>query len=129
MLRMAARALVQTRRGGVPAADNNSPSGDFASGVLMGVADPFALVFWLGLAAELSPVDSGTLRLVQMTAVLAAFVVGSLVYRVGFAALAAWGRRFLSAITFRYLNFASAVVLVYFSLGLVGSTVPLVASW
>jgi hypothetical protein len=61
-----------------------------------------------------------------MGVILAGFLLGTLAYRVGITTLIAWGRRFLSATTFRYLNLTSAVLLVYFSLRLVTSTLSLV---
>jgi threonine/homoserine/homoserine lactone efflux protein len=128
LLRMAAHALAETRRGGLPAAPSGASSGDFGCGVLLGLANPLAVVFWLGAASALNPPGAGQLGAVQCAVVLAGFVLGSLAYRVGLATLIAWGRRFLSATTFRYLNLTSAGLLVFFSLQLVTSTVSLVRS-
>ena len=126
LLRMAAHALAETRRGGLPAATHGAASGDFGSGVLLALANPFAVVFWLGAASALNPPGAGPLGPVQLAVVLAGFVLGNPAYRVSLAALIAWGRRFLSATTFRYLNLTSAGLLVFFSLQLVTSTVSLV---
>ena len=97
-----------------------------APGVLLALANPFAVVFWLGAASALKPPGAGQLGPVQLAVVLAGFVLGNPAYRVSLAALIAWGRRFLSATTFRYLNLTSAGLLVFFSLQLVTSTVSLV---
>jgi threonine/homoserine/homoserine lactone efflux protein len=126
MLHLAAHALGETRRGGLPDAAGYASTRDFGSGVLIALANPLAVVFWLGAAAELNPTRAGQLGSVQLAAALAGFVLGNLAYRVGLAALIAWGRRFLTATTFRYLNLISAVLLVFFSLQLVMSTLSLV---
>ena len=125
MLRMAAHALAEARRGGLPAAGRGASSGDFASGVLITLSNPFAVVFWLGAASTLNPPGAGQLGAVQLAVVLAGFGLGSLAYRIGLATLIAWGRRFLSATTFRYLNLTSAALLGFFSLQLVTSAASL----
>jgi threonine/homoserine/homoserine lactone efflux protein len=122
MLRLAAHALAETRRGGLPDAPGCASSGDFGSGVMIALANPFAVVFWLGAANELNPSGAGQLGAVQLAAIVTGFVLGNLVYRVGLVALIAGGRRFLSATTFRSLNLISAVLLVFFSLQLVTRT-------
>jgi threonine/homoserine/homoserine lactone efflux protein len=126
MLRLAVRALTETRRGRLPDVVGCASSGDFGSGVVIALANPFAVVFWLGAAGGLNPTRVGQLGSVELAVVVSGFVLGNLAYRVGLAALISWGRRFLSATTFRYLNLISAVLLVFFSLQLVMSTLALV---
>jgi len=125
MLRMAVHAVADTRRHVLPEAARSTSSGDFGAGALLALANPFAIVFWLSTASELHPRGAGELDVIHKAVVLAGFVLGSLAYRVALVAMIGWGRRFLSAATFRYLNLTSAALLVYFSLRLATSTVAL----
>jgi threonine/homoserine/homoserine lactone efflux protein len=127
MLRMAVHALNGARCGGLPRTSSCPPGHDFRAGALLALANPSAVVFWLGAAGELGHVAGTGAQWTRWVIVLAGFCIGNLAYRGGLSALIAGGRRRVSATALRWVNGLSALLLVYFSVRLVASLSPLAA--
>jgi len=125
VLRMARTALHDARCGQLPSASIEPYTGDFTAGLVMCLANPFAAAFWLAVSGGLLPSGGAVSHLEHAGVTVAGFLLGSLLYRGGFAVIVGWGRRFLTVRTYRWLNGLCGVTLVYFSLQLLVGTLRL----
>ncbi len=124
VLRLAWRALGDARAARLPQPGGRTAGRDFPAGFMLGLANPFALAFWLGAGAGLMPAGSTAPHAAQAV-LLAGFLVGSLLYRGAFAALMTAGQRCLTATRVRWLHAGCGVTLGYFGLRLLASTAAL----
>lgn len=92
-----------------------SGRGDFATGVVFGLANPVGLAFWSGLGGGV--VASGATPL-GVLLFLMAFFLGALLWSAGFGALVGWGRRWARPLVFQLLDAACALALGYFGFSL-----------
>jgi len=92
-----------------------SARGDFATGVVFGLANPVGLAFWSGLGGGI--VASGASAL-GFAGFFAGFFVGAALWSVGFASLVGWGRRWARPLVFQLIDAACALVLGYFGFSL-----------
>lgn len=92
-----------------------SGRGDFATGVVFGLANPVGLAFWSGLGGGV--VASGATPL-GIALFLLSFFCGALLWSAGFGALVGWGRRWARPLVFQLLDAACALALGYFGFSL-----------
>ena len=124
VLRLAWRAFDDAWAARLPQPSGRVTGRDFSAGCILGLANPFALAFWLGAGAGLMPAGSTAPHEAQAV-LLAGFVVGSLLYRGAFTAVMATGHRFLTVAGVRWLHGGCGVALGYFGLRLLARTVAL----
>ena len=112
LLRMAWLALYEAfaHRRSSPA-NSSSTRGDFATGVVFGLANPVGLAFWSGLGS--SVVASGVTG-VQFVLFFVGFFVGAVLWCVAISASIRWGRRWLRPGMFRWINALCGLALGYF---------------
>ena len=123
--RMAWQAFADACTGRMPAARPGAVQDDFLAGVVICLANPFAVAFWLGAGAGLVPEGSAPSS-AQAVTLLGGFLAGSLVYRVALALLIGWGRRFLTEVSVRWVNGLSGALLAGFGIRLLLNTLRLV---
>ncbi len=121
LLRMAWLALYEafTRRNSsteVP----TSTRGDFATGVVFGLANPVGLAFWSGLGS--SVVASGITG-IQFGLFFAGFFVGALLWCIGITIGIRWGRRWIRPTLFLWINALCGLALGYFGVRVFWTTI------
>lgn len=87
--------------------------GDFATGVVFGLANPVGLAFWSGLGS--SVVASGVTGW-QFAFFFAGFFLGAVLWCIGISAIILWGRRWIHPALFRWINALCGLALGYFGL-------------
>lgn len=92
-----------------------SGRGDFATGVVFGLANPVGLGFWSGLGGGV--VASGA-NAMGFTGFFVGFFLGALLWSASFAALVGWGRRWARPLTFQVIDGVCALALGYFGFSL-----------
>ncbi len=97
----------------------SSTRGDFATGVVFGLANPIGLAFWSGLGS--SVVASGAIG-VQFILFFAGFFVGAVLWCIGIAAAMRWGRRWVRPALFRWINALCGLALGYFGIRVLWTT-------
>ncbi len=117
LLRMAwsaGRDALLGRREGAPV----SRRGDFATGLVFGLANPVGLAFWSGLGSAVAL--SGVVGLAALP-FFGGFLAGASVWCGTFALLVGWGRRWLSPLLLRVVDGLCACALGYFGLSLLAT--------
>ncbi len=94
--------------------------GDFATGVVFGLANPVGLAFWSGLGS--SVVASGITGW-QFVYFFAGFFIGAVLWCIGISAIVRWGRRWIHPALFRWINALCGLALGYFGIRILWITV------
>lgn len=112
LLRMAWLALHEAlvKRGSAEGKTANT-RGDFATGVVFGLANPVGLAFWSGLGS--SVVASGVVG-VQFAVFFIGFFIGAVLWCIGISSGMRWGRRWIRPALFRWINILCGLALGYF---------------
>lgn len=114
LLRMAWSAGWDAMRGRKDSAPA-SRRGDFATGLVFGLANPVGLAFWSGLGSAIAL--SGVVGRAALP-FFGAFLAGASLWCVGFALLVGLGRRWLSPLVLRVIDGLCAAALGYFGIEL-----------
>lgn len=93
--------------------------GDFATGVVFGLANPVGLAFWSGVGSSVAA--SGIVG-VQFVLFFAGFFAGASIWCLGISAGMRWGRKWLRPGMFRWINALCGLVLGYFGIRILWST-------
>ncbi len=96
-----------------------SKRGDFATGVVFGVANPVGLAFWSGLSG--SVIASGVVGM-GLVVFVGGFFVGALLWSVGVAIVFRWGRRWIRPALFRWIDALCGLALGYFAVRILWTT-------
>ena len=119
MLKLAWDAF-RAARSGKDLKGSSVPSrrGDFANGAFLSLGNPLNIVFWTGLGTTAFASLSGSPQPVHFAIFFAGFLSGAVVWCFIMAGLVAWGRRFVTASFFRWVNVSCGIALGYFALQL-----------
>jgi threonine/homoserine/homoserine lactone efflux protein len=90
-----------------------SARGDFATGVVFGLANPMGLAFWSGLGGSI--VTAGATGQ-AFAFFFIGFFVGATLWCFAIAALLQWGKRWVRPTFFRWINLLCGLALGYFGL-------------
>jgi chemosensory pili system protein ChpE len=122
LLRLAWSALQEAWSGGLPRAHGRTARGDFATGAVFSLANPFALAFWTGVGAGLAATDTTAAPIGRFTLLFGGFVLGALLWCLCIPVVIGWGRRFIRPAIFRWINALCGLGLSYFGLTLLWHT-------
>jgi len=103
--------------------------GDFGAGLFCGLANPFAVPFWLGIGSGLVTTNAGNAQAGNFILLFLGFALGASCWVIGIAALLEWGRRFVGPLLFRLIDLACGLALGYFGLSLGWSMLQLVQTY
>ena len=119
MIRLAWDALKAARTADeTQAMSPKSEYGDFATGAVLSLSNPFNIVFWTGIGATaFSGIPDGP-QLPHFVTFFAAFMTGAFLWCFFMAGLVAWGRRFVTSAFFRWINLVCGLALGFFALQL-----------
>lgn len=121
LLRMAWLALYEAfARRSSPAGSPTSTRGDFATGVVFGLANPVGLAFWSGLGS--SVVASGITG-IQFALFFVGFFIGALLWCIGITIGIRWGRRWIRPTLFLWINALCGLALGYFGVRVLWTTI------
>jgi threonine/homoserine/homoserine lactone efflux protein len=109
-------------RGHAPAILHASRNDDLFFGLLLSLANPFAVVFWLSIGGGLLHVSALAPQLPTAITAVSAFILATLIWSVLLASLASYGRSFITAIAFRWLNAGAGVCMALFGVDLIWRT-------
>ncbi len=120
MIKLAFDAIKDAREGKHPAAGANTDStrGDFASGAFLSLGNPMNIVFWTGLGTTVFASIAGTPQPIHFATFFTGFLGGAVLWCFFIAGLVAWGRQWMTASFFRFLNAGCGLVLFYFAVQL-----------
>ena len=119
---LAWNAIRDAQRGGMPSAKSADGRGDFTTGVLLSLGNPFEVAFWLGIGG--TAVTSYVERPGPADFVIffAAFMTGALIWCFVLAGMIGWGKRFVTPRLFQNVNLVCGLFLAFFGLRLIWST-------
>ena len=123
LLRLAWSALQEAWSGGLPRAHGRTARGDFATGAVFSLANPFALAFWTGIGAGLATTGTDGAPTVRFAILFGGFVLGALLWCLCLPVVIGGGRRFIRPALFRWINALCGIGLSYFGLTLLWHTV------
>lgn len=96
-----------------------STRGDFATGVVFGLANPVGLAFWSGVGS--SVIASGATG-VQFILFFVGFFVGATLWGIGISTTLHWGRRWIRPSMFRWINALCGLALGFFGVRVLWTT-------
>lgn len=119
MLKLAWDAIKDARHGKeLDISLSASTRGDFASGAFLSLGNPLNIVFWTGLGTTVFASITGGPHLIHFVIFFAGFLGGAVFWCFFMASLVAWGRRFITPLFFRWVNFICGIALSFFALQL-----------
>src|SRR5687767_4373976 len=92
-----------------------SERGDFATGMMLSLSNPFAIAFWASVGTSIFVAVPGAPQLAHYATFYVAFFLGVIVWCFFMAGLVAWGRKFITPNFFRWVNLACGLALAYFA--------------
>jgi chemosensory pili system protein ChpE len=95
-----------------------SERGDFATGALLSLGNPFNIIFWTGIGATAFSGISGAPQLPHFVTFFLAFMTAAVLWCFLMAGLVAWGKQWMTQNFFRWVNLVCGVVLIYFAVRL-----------
>ncbi|HTK09248.1 MAG TPA: LysE family transporter [Ktedonobacteraceae bacterium] len=93
--------------------------GDFATGIVFGLANPVGLAFWSGVGS--SVVASGVTG-IQFLFFFAGFFAGAVIWCVLISIAMHWGRRWIRPVMFRWINVLCGLALGFFGVRVLWTT-------
>lgn len=88
-----------------------STRGDFATGVVFGLANPVGLAFWSGLGSSIA---ASGITGIQFLLFFVGFFMGAVLWCIGITSAFRWGRRWIRPSLFRWINALCGLALGYF---------------
>lgn len=128
LIRLGISALRDARSGRSPQDQSSlgqTERNDFTTGMLLSLANPFAIAFWLGIGgsvitANLDP--SVQVQPIHLAVFFGGFMLGVLAWMMLFCVVVGWGRRYLKPPLFRVINAICGLALLGFGAQLAWST-------
>ena len=108
MLWMAWGILRETKHGHSPLALPKRDD-DVLLGAILSLANPFAILFWLGIGGTLLATNVSIAPLLTAAIVISAFLVANLLWSLLLATLSICGRTLVCATAFRWINAGAGV--------------------
>ena len=125
---LARAALADAISGRLPTAAPERSGGDFAVGLVFGLANPAGIAFWAGVGGGYLATGGG-LGMGRAALFFAGFLIGALLWGAGMSALVGWGRRFAGARLYRWVNALCGLALAWFGARLLWSALRRVGRW
>ncbi len=95
-----------------------SERGDFATGALLSLGNPFNIIFWTGIGATAFSGISGAPELPHFVTFFLAFMTAAVLWCFLMAGLVAWGKQWMTQNFFRWVNLVCGAALIYFAVQL-----------
>jgi len=119
MLKLAWNAIKDARQNKeLDTTATTSNRGDFSTGAFLSLGNPMNIVFWTGLGTTVFASLSGKPEPIHFVIFFAGFLSGAVLWCFVMAGLIAWGRKFVTATFFRWVNLTCGIALGYFAVQL-----------
>lgn len=118
LLKLAWDALTAARTNVELQSVSVSERGDFVTGALLSLSNPFNIIFWTGMGATAFSGISGAPQLPHFITFFIAFMTAAVLWCFLMAGLVAWGKQWMTKNFFRWVNLICGVALVYFAVRL-----------
>jgi chemosensory pili system protein ChpE len=115
---LAWHALREAWAGALPTARRRASGGDFAAGAALSLSNPQNIAFWLGVGGGAVAALGVVHRLHLLVIFFIAFMLACIAWCFFMAGMIAWGRRWLSAGFYRWINLACGLAMAYFGVRL-----------
>lgn len=115
LLKLALDAFKEARNRTDLSATPTSKRGDFSTGAVLSLSNPFNLIFWTGIGTTAFAGVAGTLNLGHYATFYLAFMAGACAWCFFLAGVVAWGRRYLTTTFFRWVNLVCGFALACFA--------------
>ena len=123
LLFLAYSAFKDARNVGIPDSKSKLKGNGLLAGALISLGNPFQIAFWLGIGgsaiATIMPNPDSQAYLIFMVG----YMLGTVLWSLGYSALVAYGRKYLSKRLFQTIYIICGLVLVYFALTILWSAV------
>jgi threonine/homoserine/homoserine lactone efflux protein len=91
---------------------------DFLTGALLSLGNPFAVAFWLGVGSSTITASVPEPEKIHYLVFFLAFMTGGFIWSFFLAGMITWGRQFLNAAFFRWVNIFCGLFMAYFAVQL-----------
>jgi threonine/homoserine/homoserine lactone efflux protein len=118
LLKLAWDALQSARIGTEISNKPASERGDFATGAMLSLSNPFNIVFWTGIGTTAFAGIPGTPQMSHFIVFFLSFITGAFLWCFFIAGLVAWGKQWMTPTFFRWVNLVCGIILVYFAVQL-----------
>jgi threonine/homoserine/homoserine lactone efflux protein len=125
LLHLAWIALQEARVGALPKAVTDAPKSAFGTGVLLSLANPYAIAFWLGVGGAMVTLGVPNPQPMHFAIFFGGFMLAALCWCFLLASLIAGARQFVRPALFRWVNLLCGIVLLCFGLRLFAETLSL----
>jgi threonine/homoserine/homoserine lactone efflux protein len=116
-------AIQDARRETQTESKEASSQGDFMTGALLSLGNPFQVAFWVGISGSAVSAIISNPQTTDLVVFFIGFMVGGLLWSIILSGIVAWGRRLLNPAFFRWVNLSCGVLLGYFGIQLLWNTV------
>jgi threonine/homoserine/homoserine lactone efflux protein len=113
LLHLAFQALRDAHHGRSVDAAKISGGGDFSTGMMLSLSNPFAIAFWLGVGTTALYVQNSQPQFLDFALFFAAYMTGAVVWAVGYSVVIGFGKRFATPALFRWIDLACGISLLY----------------
>ncbi len=118
LLKLAFDALKESRQEQEFSTTPISGRGDFATGAVLSLSNPFNIVFWSSVGTGIFAGIPGGPQMSHFVIFYLSFLGGAFVWCFFLAGLVAWGRRFVTPAFFRWVNLLCGLFLGWFAIQL-----------
>jgi len=122
MLYLAWSAFKEARKGGLPEGREGESRGDFLTGALISIGNPFQAAFWLGIGVTTIALIAPEPQLIHYVVFMMGFEAAAVAWCFLFASLVSVGRRFVTPRAFQLIDLRPEPFLVYLSVNMIWST-------
>ena len=122
LLHLAGRALGDAWAGALPKPPTKALGGDFTTGAVLSLANPFAIAFWLGFGGAVVSAGATEPGPTHFAIFFVGFMLAALLWTLFISALISGGRRVLTPTFYRWVNVVCGLALGYFGLSLLWNT-------
>ncbi|NLT36875.1 MAG: LysE family transporter [Methanomassiliicoccus sp.] len=122
MLYLAWSAFKEARKGGLPEGREGESRGDFLTGALISIGNPFQAAFWLGIGVTTIALIAPEPQLIHYVVFMMGFEAAAVAWCFLFAYVVSVGRRFVTPRAFQLIEVVCGLFLVYLSVNMIWST-------
>jgi chemosensory pili system protein ChpE len=115
---LAWHALRDAWAGALPTARQPTSGGDFAAGAALSLSNPQNIALWLGVGGGAVAALGAVHRRDLLVVFFIAFMLACIAWCFFMAGMIAWGRGWLSARFYRWINLACGLAMAYFGIKL-----------
>jgi chemosensory pili system protein ChpE len=122
LIYLAWSAFAEARQGRLPEPTEGLERGDFMTGVLLSLGNPFQVAFWLGIGGTTIAAMAPDPQPIHYAVFFTGFMIAAVGWCFFFAWVVAKGRRFVNVRTFQVIEVVCGLFLGYLGISMLWST-------